>query len=600
MFLGEELKSSLSGQVKIIASEESSLAEFSNRPIKPVNISIVGKPQRIDSKFQANLESQVTEEPVSVSSESDITVDQLFVSARETAGKEADQKFQPDQLEAKLNYVEKHGNVVGVVGPAGIGKTTSAKQWALQALQDNLFGKVSFIFYIMVRCLAFTKKMNFLEFLLATILPDWSCDNNVAKEIVSVIQRDPNVLMIFDGIDEADFESESSWVPLPALHSKSSPESYLKHLAGGNLLPRARKIFTSRPSTLYNLHPSHRPKFIVQVLGLTARSQDELGRQICRSGYDQIQSQLKHSASLQALCYIPANFILALSYLADHGGDMQFVTLSRILTFTCCQYSRTEHLKEQDCKFEELAQLAWSGLQNRKLIFQAEDFKNKKLISSTLGAFLNTSITKQANLSHKILSHDKGSYFSHLIWQEYFAAVYLMLIMPLSCFKKFYKQLCQDRWDVVGNFAFGICDLAVFNDLKDIVSGCSLRDLNTKKLLLKDLVVSYMKKQTSDSAIKRTLRWAHEANDAEITSRVSASLTDKIERTFAELLPTDIENLSIVLQASRREKVFIIWNSVLRIKVLADNLSICNFCCCARLTSLTCLGIKSVFLEPLH
>nr|CAB3264368.1 COS1.5 [Phallusia mammillata] len=474
-----------------IASEQSSLADFLERAIRPVNLAIISKPHRIDDKFQAEGYHHREREfaKVFMKPKSDISAEELFPCAKEQAKEEVERTFKSDEVTAKQDYVEKHGNVVGVVGQAGIGKTTSAKKWAMQGLRGELFGETSFFFYIVIRHIDFSREMTLLQFLLSSMSIEWIYDHE-EQDVLRAICNDSNVVIIFDGFDEAKFKSFSTDVPQPQLHLKSKAENYLKHLAGGNLLPRARKIFMSRPTQLYKLHPSYRPRFIVQILGLTPTSQDELGRQICGDRYDDIQQKLVENNNVFAYCYVPVNFILTLVYLMNYGGDIQFVSLTRVLAFTCCKYVTTDHLRGQEGELDKLAPLIYDAFLNSEIVLKATRLQRAGIEESTADAFTNMSVTTHGNLKLTILEGHKIRHFPHLIWQDFFVAFYLMMIMPLDEFENVHKELAGDEWEIVYKFVFGICDPLVFEQLQPLVSESSRNNWEQKKSMLLKFIQS--------------------------------------------------------------------------------------------------------------
>nr|XP_026695209.1 uncharacterized protein LOC108950550 isoform X3 [Ciona intestinalis] len=115
----------------------------------------------------------------------------------------------------------------------------------------------------------------------------------------------------------------------------------------------------------------------------------------------------------------------------------------------------------------------------------------------------------------RILKGKKRISFTHLTWQEFYAAVHLMLFMPQEEFRRCMNTFKDPHWEVVTRFLFGICNSTSYKDLEVIFPAWMIKDYKDKKDILKSLI-ALESEHYMDKDVIRMSGWVHEANDSEI------------------------------------------------------------------------------------
>lgn len=575
LFLGENLLDLLRKHAKRDCSNVPVPVPLSHSLV-PVKLQIVKKPLSLKSEFENTGHWRRRKDFMLLYSQpdGDISDNEMFDYCKKLAAKSI-----PDDCETQQEieeYLAVNGNILGVVGNPGIGKTTSTKKWVNMVLGGELIKNATYVFMIFVRRINFSVKMNVLQFLLSPILPSWRHSPDSDQYWIDEILNDRNVFIAIDGLDEAAVHNLTVNVPMPNLYAPADPLHILLNLINGKLLPYARIILTSRPNQFFHLHFEHRPKNVVQILGLDENGKDKLGRQICLSRYEKIKQTLLKNAATFAYCNVPVNFILTVHYLMTTKNDAEFVSMTKILSAASERYSRGEQLKGKIPSIDKLSELAWNGFRDKQVTFGDDDFKTVSLDDVTVQSFLSTSLVDLASSATiTVLDGDKKSYFPHLIWQEFFAAVYLMLIAPLNEFCEALKLLFDDRWEVVAKFLYGLCSSSVQNlSIRALNIHLSVSDdrklLQEKKRWLLNAAAVYLQQQQQNfqepqlktngnnavelEKIQHVCSWVHEANDSDVTAAI-VPLLPVCVMLSKTILPSDISNLFYVLRSTDKS-----WN----------------------------------------
>lgn len=541
-------------------------------PIIPIHLQIVSEPQRVKKEWEEKRRERKRDdlEKVYLQPPGNITAKNLFSRARQAAEKVASSKCTNE--EAKNVYVNEHGNTVGVMGQPGSGKTTLAKMWCSEALAGQIFENATMVLLLFVRNVNFSKPMNCLQFLLPPEVYKWCHGYKPidANSILEKLDQDPGIVFVIDGLDEANVSNMYVQAREVSYDETAEPLAFLLNLMSGKLFPLAKKIFTFRPDQLYNLNIEHRPLFNVQIVGLTEKEQDELGANICgQERYSQIKQIMARSPGSYAYCYVPINFVLTMHYLKENNEQTDSVSLTRVLAYACDKFSRSHHLEhanvsnEEKCELHKLCKLAFEGLLKKKAIFEEKDLERAGLGKNTRQSFLITTIHELVDIKTDIKPGDKRTYFSHLIWQEFFAAVYLMLVMPFKESKEHFSSFFDLHWDIVSRCSFGIGRKIVFEELKPIIPGCSKHDWYRKKKLLGQLV----KANLSQQKILKICSWVHEALDNDLTKYVAKTLPEVIQ--LKEIIqPSKIANLFFVLRSAEQRPSLVVEDCVFMVDAL--------------------------------
>ncbi|XP_076803659.1 NACHT, LRR and PYD domains-containing protein 3-like isoform X2 [Clavelina lepadiformis] len=491
--------------------------------------------------------------------EGDIALQDLFKEALGRAETESLKKCRLKPLQER--YVRCHGNIVGVVGQAGIGKTTLAKILAKKILDEGLL-EAEFIFYIPFRMINYDSESNLLQFLVTSSSCRWRHTARSDEALLKEIEQSFCCVIILDGLDEAIMDNKSASYVSPDDAAKA--ELFIKNILNGKILPRAKKFVTSRPRQMFDLHRDCRPNFIVNVLGLSKKSQEQLCREICGEDAPEVLRYLEEHPDISAYCYVPVNCILTAhcihrSLLDEEEANLDSIT--SVLVYALLGFVRSEHIRD-NASFEphKLSQLAWNGFMRKKIIFDEEDFKEFEINEETLRAFLETYV--DSSMRVKILEGDKRSYFSHLIWQEFFTALYMMMSMLAAIFEQEIVNFGDGRWEVVNKFIFGLTNPKSFKSLQKILpptvrKNVTMEEWNKKKCLLQDYACSLMPAEMTNVTCPDFLRvcgFISESNDCDITNHVIAHAPLDINLS-ENILPSDVTSLHYFLSHSKKEHV---------------------------------------------
>ena len=442
----------------------------------------------------------------------------------------------------------RYKNVIGVVGAAGIGKTTLAKSMLNYTL-DFMIGDQAYVFFLPLRSIDFDKKMSVLEFLVKYTLPTWEHNRKNDNYLLTHLQKAQGVFIIIDGLDEVDFEILRIRSPDISLYDYTFPDKILKNLLAGHLLPNAKKFISSRPGAFHQLHPHYRPHFVVKALGLSNASQSLLIEQLCTNNRKcaDVKKQLETHPNIARFCVNPMHCIMVIKHLLNtQNQNSKTVTLSQVFVSTFDACIRSDHFKGNLKSLAELTALAFHGIEQNQFIFPSNDLHGDK---SLLEVFLRLQIVSKREFHMKILDGDKRFFFSHLQWQEFFAALHLMFVVTVEKFSETVVYLHQPRWSFVAKFLFGFCSPPVGRMAAAIFPGEWEQTFETKQQILKKEVLrllssGVLKKQ---AYIFKLCGWAFEANSDSTSEMIVASLPQKIEIAY-RLDPSDIAALCYVLR----------------------------------------------------
>ncbi|XP_078490750.1 uncharacterized protein LOC108950626 isoform X2 [Ciona intestinalis] len=487
-----------------------------------------------------------------------IRIEDLFEEAKQVAQQEA--KFSYKNLEAKLEYIKKFGNIVSVIGLPGIGKSTLTKMIAKCIVKDKTMKPdTQFVFPISLKNFNPDEKITLLQFLLHDNLSEWNHSDEENKALVQFLYNNPNVVLLIDGLDELNITQANKRLHICQLDSKQIPEVFVKNLLMGNLLPNAVKVITSRPGQFYELHPDYRQGLVSEVQGMDKPAKKELTKQICgEANLETVDKLLAERPNLDALCYVPIHCIHIVACLhSSVSSGREINSMTQVFLFTLTNYKASDHVRTSMSEREvgqelvKLAHLAYKGLAERKLVFQQADFEEVGINEQTVEMFLHTYVEKSHHIKMRILEGKKRSYFIHLIWQEIFAAVHLMLFMPQEDFRRCMDTFKDPHWEVVTRFLFGICNSTSYEDLKVIFPALMIKDYKEKKEILMSLIPRqiqapkyYRSYQIEDMV--RYAGWVHEANDAEISKRFEESMPKVMHMSVPRFL-TEVSDVVFAL-----------------------------------------------------
>jgi len=431
------------------------------------------------------------------------------------------------------------GNSVAIIGEPGVGKTNFSKTLlrlrAANASQDDK--ESLYLFHVKFRDMDFNKETNVLEFLVKPLMASWKFEHEKDQELLALINDSCEVYIIADGLDEADdklFSSPLEPASQMGLYDTATPDVIIKNLLAGRIFPKAKKVVTSRPDAFLNLHADFKPHFNVRILGLSLESQERLGLLLCNksdAAYSKVKEKLNTNPDLRSLCYNPLQCNITVQVLMW----MEFSEHVSKITSTLIFVENLLHIlkRNKDLRAEllqtvkELAKLAVTGMNEDKFIFDKKDLNNLK--HEILNQFFLAKSTSIRLPGENILEGDKRFFFTHLLWQEFFAAMWLMFVADKKHFREMLKVLSGPRWKVVLKFAFGFQNDEVTEKIMSLfedIQGKSDASLLSKKC---KALRKFHQNELDNGNIIEPCRWALEANqpslNEDLAERLPKSLT---------------------------------------------------------------------------
>ena len=484
----------------------------------------------------------------------DIKLEDLFKQAKELAKEQAKKETRTAAAEEK--YIITHGNWVGISGQAGIGKTTLTKQLLEKVLKKEMLD-IDFLFYVSLKKVDYGEKMSVLQFLLTNLNSRWEHDCDLDKEILKRLEESDNVMIIFDGLDEATIELGKQ-CPNANIYFEKKPENLLKNILNGNILPKAKKLITSRPRQMLELHEQYRPHCIVDVLGINLRAQRQISKNICGDDSKKVLEELFNHPELLAQCYVPIMCIFTVYWLHQKqlypGKTIKFPSVTNIILNMLETFAEHGIAKCEEFELEKLSKLAWEGLRHKKYEFTENEIKESKLKKESLNTLLTTRAKAKTQL--RLLNVQKITYFSHLILQEFFSAAYLILFLSLSEFEKVMSHTNEQlgNLDVVKNFIFGMCNTTTYEHLMALESSLcpDISNFNKKKSFLEQFVCKYAAFSEFSKCLE-VCTMLYEMHDRELTKKAVERFSEEWEISSENnIFPHDVGSLFYALQERQK------------------------------------------------
>ena len=501
----------------------------------------------------------------------DISINDIFIKSKEQANAMGaiNQYYSEEEEKQEINAF---ANMVGVIGPAGIGKTSLTKKLLRQIIDEGLF-ESSYVFYLQFRELDYDKETNLINFLAKSLSVTWI--NNLPRRnaVINELSSRNDVILIMDGFDEAVIDVSSSTVPKIAVHDNAKPEIFLKNILKGNILENFKKVITSRPRQLLEISFKLRPKYLVNILGLGLEAQYQICEDICDNKAEEVFNYIQEHPSIATYCYVPCTCILAMYAVHsiknqqknnEHSFPMPSTILG-ILTRVLCLFVSSPHARQNPSDYyplQKVAYLAWDGFIKRKFCFEEDDLRNAGLEKDEVSLFFTT---KLVITLFGLVAPKKISYFSHFIIQEFLAALYLIFFTDLKTFKKLvigtYTGIVQTTaaklditeasWEIVTMFMFGICNSDAQNMLQNSILDLG-KTVFEKAELLGDFALRKLPNQffIADNVYFQHLLnvciWIHEMNDSKLVVTAAKKLKGKLV-IRGKVLPSDISPFNYIL-----------------------------------------------------
>ena len=506
----------------------------------------------------------VTKNPVG-----DVSIEELFDKAVNHV-KTITVHDQYPSATTRENDIIKLGNIVGVIGQAGIGKTTLSKIILAQALDEGLFN-AKYVFYLQFRNINYKTKTNMLSFLTSAFTLPWIQEEKRRNAVLKEMSQSKQVLLIFDGFDEAILNNSNSSCPI-SVFEETQPEIFIKNILQGSLFPWAKKLITSRPRQLLELDKNLKPYFIVNITGLNLEAQHQICKDICGSNAELIFNYIQHHPQIGSYCYVPANAILVMHAMNSiktiqlkSGYTFTFPnTMTGVLAVVIGLLAKSPHARSK-IPLEKLAALAWKGFLNKTFYFSEDDLAKVGLTAEEVNLFLLTILANNSIISIFSGDPEKISYFAHLLIQEFFVAMKLIFYTSASKFHKLLigksigtisiskaiYSLTDSNWEVVAKFLYGLSNNTTLEFLKEQFSFLP-SDLQSKSKMLCEYLLQTLPDHalSVDEYFQQILRictWAYELSSEKLAIKIAKRLENDLI-IAGKFLPNDVTPVLYVLQ----------------------------------------------------
>ena len=459
--------------------------------------------------------------------------------------------------EAKTEHILRYANVVLISGQAGIGKSTLSKLLVEKMLDPNdpLY-QAEFVFFIRFRDLDYKQSYDLLKFLTNSASFISSISSEDRTKIIQHLEASDNVYIVMDGLDEADIDLKMNFPNINAA-SHTTAAAFIHHLLSGRLLPRAKKLVTSRPRQLAHMPRKYSSNLYLNLLGLNDEGRSQICSDLCcdePDKRDRILSRINSRPDLKSLCYVPITCIMVMvSFYSADSLKRNLDTLTAILVYALENW----FLKKLKGKFQikKIGFLAYKGFLENRFYFRDHHLRNEDInFENTTAFFFN-------NIKFELLQGKAVTYFAHLMWQEFFVAVKLGLYSSKEEFQKIVPALENDKFEMVARFLFGLCNKQTLDELLDYVEDDELNteaDRDECEEILKKFVIEKLKRHRDAAidprkedpyyrSIVPVMGWLYEMGNINLTKQAACWLRDAIEIN-GEILPGDVVRVNHILR----------------------------------------------------
>ena len=464
--------------------------------------------------------------------------------------------------EAKEKVLKEKGNVVGVIGQAGVGKSTLMKDLFYRNITSERLYKADFVFHLKLRDFFGKTEINLFQFLMGKAAYnsfEWIKDSVIRKEVLKLLSESESVCILLDGLDEADIDAthldEESKIEFD-INSENSPELFILGLLSGQIFPKAKKVITSRPSKMLDLPDIYKPKFLVKIFGIKQQHIKQICFDICSDEYaSQVLFFIESQPDLLSYCLVPFNCVLIINcfnlFMEKKVQKFSPKTITDVFVLAFFFFSEIEHERKNCKKFdiknftdlEKISKLAWNGIKDQKLYFDEKDLIAANLNETNISSF--TGAIRRSNEENRVTmlknATKKCIYFSHLLLQEFFAATFCLFFMDFSVFSKTFfncnqLSLYNNRFEMITKFMFGLFNPKTFEILKEIYPNISKPTKHMKQLTkFATTIASTITEKTSPdqySNLDHVCLWAYETQDPEFCEKLAASLPETLTFKF--------------------------------------------------------------------
>ena len=496
---------------------------------------------------------------------------QLFEEVKKHVLKNSDKPFTDA---AKEQFFVRYGNLVVIAGQPGIGKSTLTKHMVKEMWENSLFNP-DIIFFIRFRDIDYQVKTDLLGFLAPFV--SFISNKKDRKNILEKIEKTENIFIILDGMDEANINPQMKNASKYCIDEDFSAEVYIQNLVAGNILPRSKKMITSRPYRIDQLPEDFKPKLVFNIQGLDESAFKQICLNICSKNhvvFNKIKSHLECHPDLKSYCQIPVICIMVVeslykvyatekydldSYHANALSEESYVdTMTTIFVLALQKWLKPKfECTASSFQLKEISELALEGFVKNRFYFQDYHIRKAKIDYQNTTTFLNA-IFKGSQTTQM--------HFVHLTWHEFLTSVNMRFYSKGKEFETYLENFDNRKYEFVARFLFGLCRTRTFHELLDFVKSDDLRsdeDYEESTTMLKKFAIAKLEihrnnqKQSYDEyfeSVLPILGWIYEMRDDDFTQQAAACLKNEI-RIRGKIIPSDIPIINYFL---RHRKCFIL------------------------------------------
>ena len=315
-----------------------------------------------------------------------------------------------------------------IEGAPGIGKTVLAKEISYQWATNEILTEIKIVFLLYLRdpqlqLITTTKQL--VEYVIRGYLND---EQIAIFDKYLVDTRGGQLCIVMDGFDE-----------YPNTLQK---RSFIADIINRKVLPEAIVVITSRPTSTVSLHDQVDRR--IDILGLPKEEREKYIAQKFRDTPEQkeeLDKYLKKRPIINGLCYVPLHLAVLL-YLFQQGCLPETLTE---MNESFILHTIYRHLKKNEQTPSDpvdklsmipkpvleivniLAQLAFKGLQENKLVFTFDEIKGMcPCIDQTAGAINGFGLLQAVeHYTFRGAGVTTSFNFLHYTMQEYLAALHV-------------------------------------------------------------------------------------------------------------------------------------------------------------------------------
>ena len=288
-----------------------------------------------------------------------------------------------NSVAAKLR--SKHDLHLMLIGPAGCGKTTLTKRIASRCIGNNQL-VIPISFHNIGKNVRMSLKYFLSGYVFITHHVSVSPDEDIETSFQWLLHNQENVVIIFDGLDQARFDIANQPPNDATMDDKLLPEVLISLILSRKVLPDTRVIITSRPHSIVNFSTHIQPDEVIYVNDLKRTGMVELMNfYIGEDNVDEILKRLEMKSSrIFQLIHNPL-FLRLFAMLHDQVADniWSYLTTTSSMFKELIERLQSSANFNSECCGEKLikkmAEVAYQCTMQGSVIVTNEDLKGKEL-----------------------------------------------------------------------------------------------------------------------------------------------------------------------------------------------------------------------------